>query len=151
MNQRLGQTFDINANVIVSNGSRPWCIQTVSFILAADTPTTIGVPPNSDVAYFSYSAATPVDVWVDIDGDANEPNPGGVDGLFLLEDGDELLLEDGDNLLLEGNIQTGTLNLNPDVRQVTNIDELSFFCTTQTFVSVEFYSVTVTKNNQSPT
>lgn len=141
MTAQIAQAVDLNGKLIASNVGRPFSPTTVSFILAANTPTTIGVPPNSDIAFFEYSKATPVDVWVDIDGDANEPNAGGADGLFLLEDGDELLLEDGDNLLLEGNIQTGTLNLNPDVRNVTQVDELSFFCTTQTFVSVEFYPI----------
>lgn len=141
MTTRLNMSRDINTNLVSSLGGRPFSSQTVSFLLPASTPVTFSPPANCNFAFFSYAIETPVDVWVDINEDANLPNLGGTASLFLLEDGDQLLLEDSNNLLLESNSQEGTLTLNPVCRSLENVSEISFFADAQTYVAVDFYEI----------
>jgi hypothetical protein len=132
--------IDINGKVVQSNGQRTCSSVCKSFVLAASTSVAVSVPETMDTVFFKYSAATPVDVWVNFDGAAHLPNDGQLDALLLLEDDDELLLQDNGNILLQSGVDFDTLVLNPDVRTVTNIDFISFFCVSQTMISLEFFT-----------
>lgn len=138
MPTRILTTKDINGKVIASNRGRQFSDLVYSVTLTASTAQVVSVPLGAYVAFFNFSKATPVDVFVGYNGGVI---PSGV-GDILLEDAFKILLEDADDLLLEGSgFFSFGLAMNPDVRWVRPGDQFALYCTSNTTMSIEFYSL----------